>query len=183
MIHPATRIQYVSDLVGYGVFATQPIPRGTLVWVEDPLDQVVTDEGRARLTPELRAALDRYAYRDPRGHVLCWDHAKFVNHSCDPCCHGPEGRFFEVAIRDIEAGEQLTDDYRSLGIEQGFHCQCGADSCAGWVPPGSDVSVSVRLERRLSGALQRHAKVDQPLHPHPADRAFFERARLRARSS
>jgi hypothetical protein len=40
MIHPDTELRYVNDIIGYGVFATRLIPRGTITWVQDELYQV-----------------------------------------------------------------------------------------------------------------------------------------------
>src|ERR1700679_2091209 len=39
--------------------------------------------------------------------------AMFINHSCDPNCESEsiDGRVFIVAIRDIDAGEELTYEY------------------------------------------------------------------------
>ena len=44
MIHPDTEVRRVDDVVGVGVFATALIPRGTLTWALDPLDQLLTPE-------------------------------------------------------------------------------------------------------------------------------------------
>ena len=38
MIHPNTQIQYINDLIGYGVFATEFIPKGTITYVKDSLE-------------------------------------------------------------------------------------------------------------------------------------------------
>ena len=35
MIHPATELRWVGSSIGYGVFATAVIPRGTIVYVKD----------------------------------------------------------------------------------------------------------------------------------------------------
>jgi hypothetical protein len=38
MIHPHTCIRYVNPQIGYGVFATAFIPKGTIVYVKDDLE-------------------------------------------------------------------------------------------------------------------------------------------------
>lgn len=43
--------------------------------------------------------------------VLCGDNARFMNHSFEPNCDDDGGEF-TTAARDIEAGEELTCDYR-----------------------------------------------------------------------
>src|SRR5262245_24036806 len=125
MIHPDTELRFVDDVVGYGVFATRLIPRGTITWAPDELDQVFTPARRAALSDEARARLERFTYVDLDGnHVLCWDHARYMNHSCEPNCLAA-GYDFEIALRDIQPGEELRDDYGSLNVETDFECRCG----------------------------------------------------------
>src|SRR5262249_27129444 len=56
----------------------------------------------------------------------------YVNHACDPTSRGV-GPSFEVAVRDIRPGEQLTSDYAELNITAAFRCRCGAADCRGVV--------------------------------------------------
>ena len=39
MIHPNTRLGFVNEEIGYGVFATALIPKGTIVYVKDDLER------------------------------------------------------------------------------------------------------------------------------------------------
>ncbi|MGK4568609.1 SET domain-containing protein-lysine N-methyltransferase [Flavobacterium sp. 3HN19-14] len=48
--------------------------------------------------------------------------AKFVNHSFNPSCFST-AYDFEIAIRDIHPGEQLTDDYGYLNLEEPFEAE------------------------------------------------------------
>jgi hypothetical protein len=50
---------------------------------------------------------------------LCWDIGRYVNHSFNSNCLST-AYDFEIAIRDIQPGEELTDDYGYLNIEQPF---------------------------------------------------------------
>jgi hypothetical protein len=43
-MHPDTEIQYVGEKIGVGVFATKLIPKGTIVWIKDELDMILTEE-------------------------------------------------------------------------------------------------------------------------------------------
>ena len=64
--------------------------------------------------------LDTYTYRNNKGNfVLCWDHGRFVNHSFKSNCL-TTAYDFEIAIRDIQSGEQLTDDYGYLNVTTPF---------------------------------------------------------------
>ncbi|MEY3011638.1 MAG: hypothetical protein RIT45_373 [Pseudomonadota bacterium] len=165
MVHPDTTLAFIDDVVGYGVVATQPIPKGTIVWVEDPLDQRFSPERMATMPEVLRNPVERYSYRDHRGDmVLCWDLAKYFNHSCSSTCLGLDFPF-EVAVRDIAVGEQLTDDYGTfylLGAER-FSCRCGAEGCRGAVTPDDRVAHEPGWRVQLAEALGRTQAVGQPL--------------------
>ena len=135
MLHPDIELRFVGEHIGYGTFATQPIPRGTVTWVRDPLDQTFTPAQVEAMAPPFRAILDKYTFIDARGDfVLCWDHGRFVNHACRPTCLSP-GFDFELAVRDIAAGEELTDDYGTLNLTTGFECACGAPDCRKVIGP------------------------------------------------
>jgi hypothetical protein len=63
MLHPHTEIRYISEAMGLGVFATRPIPKGTLLWVLCPLDRLLSDAEVAALPP-LQQLVGHYAFRD-----------------------------------------------------------------------------------------------------------------------
>lgn len=129
MLHPATKLRSLGDSLGTAVVASQDIPKGTIVWVQDPLDRVLDTETVASFPPLLLAAAKNHGYFDREGRiVLCWDHARYVNHSCEPNCLSP-GLGFELAVRDIARGEALTNDYLSLNLHCDFSCACGFPSC------------------------------------------------------
>ena len=120
MIHPHTELRFISDKIGYGVVATKFIPKGTITWALDKLDQVFTPAQVRAMDPLYQQVLDTYTYRNPAGnHILCWDNARFVNHSSNSNCITTAYEF-EIAIRDIYPGEQLTDDYGYLNLEEPF---------------------------------------------------------------
>lgn len=120
MIHPHTELQFISEEIGHGVVATKLIPAGTITWVLDPLDREFTKKQYGKLDPLYKAILDTYTYRNNKGnYVLCWDHGRFVNHSFNSNCM-TTAYDFEIAIRDIHPGEQLTDDYGYLNVESPF---------------------------------------------------------------
>jgi uncharacterized protein len=123
MIHPHTELQYIDAQIGYGVVATRLIPRGTITWVSDALDQVFPPEQKPALPALLQDQLDTYSFRDSDGnYILCWDHARFVNHSCRANCLSADFNC-ELAVRDILPGEELTDDYGTLNIESSSHAR------------------------------------------------------------
>jgi hypothetical protein len=120
MIHPHTELRFISPEVGYGVVATKFIPAGTITWAFDKLDRTFTPEQVHELDPIYQDILEFYSYRDSKGNlILCWDNARFVNHSFKSSCLST-AYDFEIAVRDIHPGEELTDDYGYLNITMPF---------------------------------------------------------------
>ena len=122
MMHPHTEIRFIRPEIGYGVVATQFIPKGTITWALDKLDRIYTQQELDAMEPIYRQIMDTYSFRDNQGrYVLCWDNARFVNHSFRSNCL-TTAYDFEIAIRDIEPGEELTDDYGYLNVTEPFAC-------------------------------------------------------------
>lgn len=165
MMHPHTELKFVSPAIGHGVFATRFIPQGTVTWVRDPLDMTFTGGELARLDPLYREYLQKYTFVDAASRfVLCWDHARFVNHSCDANCFSA-GYDFEFAIRDIQAGEELTDDYGTLNLRDPFRCACDSERCRGEVFPDDMVRLRNSWDERVREVFPRVGRVPQPLWP------------------
>ncbi|KAJ3050921.1 histone methyltransferase set2 [Rhizophlyctis rosea] len=66
------------------------------------------------------------------------NHARFMNHSCDPNCKlekwvvGPQMRLGIFAQRDIREGEELTFDYQFQRYgDEAQPCYCGSQNCKG----------------------------------------------------
>jgi hypothetical protein len=167
MIHPDIELRYIDDVMGFGVFATRFIPRGTVTWVRDDLDQVIAPIRVTSLPPPYRSLLDRYTFRNAAGyHILCWDLGRYMNHSCTPTCLGLDDEF-EVAVRDLYPGDELTDDYATLYLQEheSFSCLCGSLACRGRVTP-QDAAIQTALWREeLAAALEHLPQVAQPLGP------------------
>lgn len=120
MIHPHTELKFISNEVGYGVVATKFIPAGTITWVLDKLDREFSPREFQEMDPIYQNILDFYTFRNNKGYfVLCWDNGRYVNHSFNSNCL-TTAYDFEIAIRDIHPGEQLTDDYGYLNIPYPF---------------------------------------------------------------
>ena len=120
MIHPDTELRFISNEIGYGVVATKFIPAGTVTWVLDQLDREFTPLELQQMAPIYQNILDTYTFRNNKGnYILCWDNGRYVNHSFNSNCL-TTAYDFEIAIRDIHPGEQLTDDYGYLNIPLPF---------------------------------------------------------------
>lgn len=120
MIHPDTELKFISNEIGYGVVATKFIPAGTITWVLDKLDREFSPLDFQNMEPIYQTILDTYTFRNNKGNfILCWDNGRYVNHSFNSNCL-TTAYDFEIAIRDIHPGEQLTDDYGYLNISFPF---------------------------------------------------------------
>jgi uncharacterized protein len=117
-----------SPIHGRGVFAVRRIEAGEVV-IEGCRDVLSDDEVRS-LPAEEREFL---SVMDGH-HILMKPPSRFVNHSCQPNTCGTGQH--DVAIRVIEAGEEVTVDY---GAEQvpglRMRCNCKAPNCRGLIVP------------------------------------------------
>ncbi|MDZ4183420.1 MAG: SET domain-containing protein, partial [Desulfuromonadales bacterium] len=87
MIHPDAVLTSISPAVGLGLVAIRPLPKGTLIWVHDALDRILTPQAMASLPSQFAALKARFTYRNQNGYyVLAWEDARFMNHSCDSNC-------------------------------------------------------------------------------------------------
>jgi hypothetical protein len=163
MIHPNTELRFISEEKGYGVVATQLIPRGTITWVLDVLDQEFTPADIRRLSPPIRNVVDTYSYRDNKGNfILCWDHGRFVNHSYNSNCMSTAYNF-ELAVRDIYPGEELTDDYGYLNVTRPLVFPAEPGSNRKKVMPDDLLHYYHLWDKKLLGAFQYFNTVPQPL--------------------
>jgi uncharacterized protein len=165
MIHPHTELRFINETIGSGVFARRAISAGTLVWVRSELDPAYSVERMSRMSSACRAYVNRYAYIDQRGdYVLCIGDGKYVNHSCDPATLSfpPE---FNLAVRDIEPGQEITCDYGVSALAAPLACQCGAANCRKTVLPDDPRRMLPQWNAALSRVLSLVRQVEQPLWP------------------
>jgi hypothetical protein len=163
VIFPGTELRLVDEHTGYGVFATCMIPAGTVVWVHDELDRVLSLAQIEALPTALRQHVERYAYVNAEGNrVLCWDHGRYMNHSCDPTTTSI-GISIEIARRDIQVGEQLTCEYGLAYVTEAFTCACGSPNCRGKLQPTELPEVWRRWDREAAEALALAITVPQPV--------------------
>ncbi|MCK0192219.1 SET domain-containing protein [Arenibacter sp. F20364] len=164
MIHPKTELQFINKEIGYGVVATEFIPAGTITWVLDRLDREFSPIEMESLEPLYQSILDTYTFRDNKGRfILCWDNARYVNHSFNSNCL-TTAYDFEVAIRDIHVGEQLTDDYGYLNIPQPFRgIEEGTKRKV--VYPDDLLKYHKVWDKKLQQLFPKIPKLEQPLKP------------------
>jgi len=163
MIHPDTELRLINEQIGYGVVALKPIPQGTITWALDKLDRTFTPQQVTAMDALYQKVLDKYTYRNSQGnYILCWDNARFVNHSSNANCLTTAYEF-EIAIRDIAAGEELTDDYGYLNLEEPFHVVPEPGSDRTVIYPDDLLRFYPEWDEKLLNAFPRILEVSQPL--------------------
>ena len=174
VIHPDTELRYINDEIGFGVFATAPIPHGTIIYIKDELEVIIDAKNPLLDIPIISDNINKYSYIESSGsHVISWDIAKFVNHSCAFNTLST-GYGFEIAIRDIEVDEQITDDYGLFNIEKEMTCCCGSANCRG-VITADDVDLYFKKwDKQLQLALKYIRFVPQPLMDLADERTMWE---------
>lgn len=165
MIHPHSELRMIDQNIGHGVFATRFIPKGTITYVKDPLEIELSQTSYDLLEPAYQVIADKYSYVDEYGtRIISWDHAKYVNHSCD-CNTISTGYGFEIAIKDIKEGDEITDEYGLFNMKEQMTLSCACRNCRKVLTP-SDVDVYYAAwDRKIRRALRELTQVAQPLMP------------------
>ena len=163
MIHPAMELRYINEVMGSGLFAAEFVPKGTIVFFQDPLDQVITSQKMADLPAPFQELVDKYAYQDRKGDwILGWDRSIYTNHSCEPNALDT-ALGFEIAIRDIQPDEELTIDYGLLNLTEDMAVFCGCTNCRKILRPSDFDTYASVWDGQILEALKLVQKVDQPL--------------------
>lgn len=132
-----------SKIQGKGIFTKVPFKKGDRIWVTNLPEQssvIMDDEEfaafRKRCTEEGKE-WDAVAIGDGKHRVGIVsrdeDPSNYGNHSCGPNT-APADDGNRVALRNIEAEEELTIDYGQFS-EVGWEmiCNCGSKNCKGTV--------------------------------------------------
>src|SRR5690606_4117219 len=164
MIHPDTELKFISNEIGYGVVATKFIPAGTITWVLDRLDREFTPLELQQMEPIYQSILDTYTYRNNKGnYILCWDNGRYVNHSFNSNCL-TTAYDFEIAVRDIQQGEQLTDDYGYLNIP--LPCRAADEGTRRKVVYPDDLLKYYKVwDSKIKKVFGNITRLQQPLRP------------------
>src|SRR3954463_4567596 len=107
-----------SAIHGIGVFVTQRVRAGDLIWRFDSrIDRVFADEELKEMPEQLQRFLQTYSTFSAglRLWVLCGDNGRHFNHSDTPNTRSLGIAFGDdVAAKDMEAGTELSSDYRTI---------------------------------------------------------------------
>ncbi|MDO8590270.1 MAG: SET domain-containing protein [bacterium] len=119
-----------SKINGIGLFAAEFVKKGTPTWKFTPgLDLELKKEDLVALSEYSREQILNYSYIDkekPDIYILCFDDARFVNHSKEPnITNGSleNGIYSDIAAHDIPEGEELTFDYEAEDLD--YHRKFG----------------------------------------------------------
>ena len=151
-----------------GVFARQPIKEGELLslWGGKILSADEIDYNMENFTQQVLQIEDGFYLMTPS-----MEPSDCFNHSCDPNA-GLTGQIGLIAMRDIEAGEEICLDYAMCdgSSYDEFDCQCGSPNCRGRVT-GEDwkrPELWERYEGYFSPYLQRRiAALKKEVHQKP----------------
>jgi hypothetical protein len=180
MLHPDTELRLISKEIGLGPVATKFIPKGTIAWVLDRFDIILSPAQIDALTPPYAEIASRYSYVDPSGSsILCWDHARYMNHHCEPAVRGVTPQF-QITVRDVQPGEELTCEYAECNINH-LDCACSSKSCRGAIRGEDLITHGEKWDREVQAALARSKDIAQPLwkfilDPEPIRRVLEGRA-------
>ena len=151
---------------GHGSFAIEPIRRGTVIAT---FGGTATSQENLRRFPAERVSRSIQVEADLFfvGPVQR-EPGDSINHSCDPNC-GMRNATQVIAMRDIEAGEELTFDYAmsDAAAYDEFDCACGATTCRGRVTSRDwrDTTLQNRYEGFLSPYIDREIMASQLARP------------------
>src|SRR4029077_14342626 len=90
-----------------------------------------------------------------------------------PACLSP-GFDFELAVRDIQPDEELTDDYGALNLSEPFECACGLTCCRRSVGRHALLKYAAQWDSIVAPAFARISAVSQPLWPLVVEKAAVE---------
>lgn len=107
-----------SPIHGIGVFVTERVRAGDLIWRFDSrIDRVFSDQELREMPERLQDFLRTYStfHGGLQLWVLCGDNGRHFNHSDRPNTRSLGIAFGDdVAAVDLEPGTELTSDYRTI---------------------------------------------------------------------
>jgi len=115
-------LKKVSKIHGEGLFALKLIHTG----------EIVVRWQKKELSPSQFESLSNsekmYVGVENGKKFLMEGPARYINHSCAP--NTVPGKLCDIALRDIQPGEEITTDYKDFFIPSGsFTCTCKHLSC------------------------------------------------------
>ncbi len=183
-----------SPVHGRGVFAVQPIKKGTRI-LEYLGDRVSHEAADKRYEDHDESDNHTFLFIVDKKTVIDagvgGNDARFINHQCKGNCESiiENRRVFIDAARDIEPGQELGYDYEigrekddPPNVDEIYACRCGSPQCRGTMLWPAKKPAPKRRKAKRQAKASRTAK-RQPKRPsrRPQSKRRGDRPRRRAR--
>ncbi len=158
-----------SLIEGNGFFAEDFIPRGTIVYFYSDKDFRYSEQEFEALDQRQKDEIIKYGVEDEFGTWIITEQGPYTNHSCDANVLPLfiDGIYTDIAVRDIQKGEEITCDYGMFysSIEWKMECRCSYVNCRRVIGFGMDLGSQTEsmLLLKISSAIKYIPFVKQPL--------------------
>lgn len=133
MLHPALITRKMGSIHGHGLFTSESIPQGTVLWkLEEP---TFTWREICKWPEERFMRFKRYGFQcGVDRYSLPEDISREANHSCSPNVWWGADHSL-VARWQIATGDEITYDYATcdIALPLEMKCHCGAPNCRGTI--------------------------------------------------
>jgi uncharacterized protein len=105
-----------SKISGTGLFANEDIKKGDVIWeFNKDVDTVINQSQFDKLSEVAKKYWNTFSYfrNEEGGYVLCTDNARYTNHSDNPNSVMRD-KNISIAARDINSGDEITEDYSTI---------------------------------------------------------------------
>ncbi len=156
-----------SCINGEGIFAGEPISKGTIVFYYSSNDTYLSKNEFQSLSHEEKHKLYEYGVEDEAGNWIVTDGD--ANHSCNANILSIfiDGLYCDIAVKDIQINEEITIDYGLFysSFPWRIECNCNSSFCRGVVGSGLQVDAQTKdlWHSRIAEAVSRIFDVNQPL--------------------
>ena len=177
----------ISCIDGDGIFAGEPIPKGTIVFYYSHSDAYVSKKEFQYLSNFEKQQIYKFGVEDEYGNWIVTEGD--ANHSCDANILSifVDGLYCDIAVKDIQIDEEITIDYSLFysSFPWKMICRCHSCNCRGIV--GSGIAVDSQTQElwhlRISEAAGRIHHVRQALFSREDESARALTLALRSRQS
>lgn len=154
-----------NSIEGRGLFAILPIPKGTIIWVNNkngPMNinyPILTFEQVSQLGNDERNCILKYGSQLSKNTIqgplteeaVLLDYSNFFNHSCTPNVWPIDINHWETCC-DVNVGDELTIDYVTFdcNVHSGFpKCNCNSVECRGTIKQNDYMNID--LQKKYKG--------------------------------
>lgn len=151
---------------GLGLFASEFIPQGTVIWFPCKKCSYYPSHQLSLLSNADFQMLNELGYTTyDNGILLPCSNACYMNHSCDPNVLD-YGLDFGVAVKDIKANDEICCDYHAWDTEEfEMVCKCNSKNCLGNISPRKcDSNIKRTWSSAVQTTLTKMKNIKQPLH-------------------